>query len=160
MEKARAFYQAYDAAVDRVESIVRQENIACDFARVGKLKLAAKPEHYDKLARACDVLRREVDPQVEMVPAASIRSEVGSASFHGGLLPHRRNYVTSRNIGNYFRISADNRLVFGGRARFAMSNPRSDQKSGRILRAAMEDFFPALREVRIDAWYRFQDWLH
>jgi len=57
MDKARAFYQAYDAAVDKVESIVRQEHIACDFARVGKLKLAA-----------------------------SIRSEVGSASFHGGLL--------------------------------------------------------------------------
>jgi glycine/D-amino acid oxidase-like deaminating enzyme len=249
VERARAFYQAYDAAVDTVEKIVRQENIACDFARVGKLKLAAKPEHYDKLARACDLLRREVDSYVEMVPAARIRSEVGSASFHGGLLqktsaqmhvgkfgvglaqaaacagariyenapvtkldrrsdgsfriscgrgaidakqvllatgnsrtgpffhfrrrmisvgsfiiatealdsalldrltPHRRNYVTSKNIGNYFRISPDNRLIFGGRARFAMSNPRSDQKSGVILRAAMEEIFPELRGVRID----------
>lgn len=249
LDKARAFYQAYDAAVDTVERLVRQENIACDFVRAGKLKLAAKPEHYDKLARACDILRREVDPHVEMVGPAHIREEVGSASFFGGLLqktsaqmhmgkfgvglaqaaaragahiyehapvtkldrrpdgtfrvtsergtidagqvllatgnsrtgpffhfrrrmisvgsfiiatepldkalldrmlPQRRNYVTSKNIGNYFRVSPDNRLIFGGRARFAMSNPRSDQKSGRILRAAMEELFPELRGVGID----------
>lgn len=249
VDKARAFYKAYDAAVDTVEGLVNQENIACDFARVGKLKLAAKPEHYDKLARACDLLRLEVDPNVEMVPTASIRSEVGSASFHGGMLqktsaqmhvgkfgvglahaaaragahiyeqapvtklgrradgrfsvtcgrgtidagqvllatgnsrtgpffhfrrrmvsvgsfiiatepldnalvdrltPQRRNYVTSKNVGNYFRLSPDNRLIFGGRARFAMSSPKSDQKSGVILRAAMEDIFPELRGVGID----------
>ena len=66
------------------------------------------------------------------------------------LLPHRRTYVTSKNFVNYFRLTPDNRLVFGGRARFAMSNPRSDQKSGRILRATMEELFPELRGVRID----------
>ena len=249
VDKARAFYQAYSAAVDTVERLVRDEDIDCDFARVGRLKLAAKPEHYDKLARACDLLRREVDPHVAMVPRAHIHAEVGSDSFYGGLLqktgaqmhmgrfgvglaqaaaragaqihehaavtkierrpggsfrvetargtvearqvllatgnsrtgpffhfrrrmisvgsfiiatepldkglldrmlPHRRNYVTSRNIGNYFRISPDDRLIFGGRARFAMSNPRSDAKSGRVLRAAMEDMFPELRGVGID----------
>jgi glycine/D-amino acid oxidase-like deaminating enzyme len=249
VDKARAFYQAYSAAVDTVERLVRDEDIACNFSRVGKLKLAAKPEHYDKLARACDLLRREVDPHVAMVPRAHIHAEVGSDSFYGGMLqktsaqmhmgrfgvglahaaaragariheqsavtnierrpgggfrvtsargtvearqvllatgnsrtgpffhfrrrmisvgsfiiatepldrglldrmlPHRRNYVTSRAIGNYFRISPDNRLVFGGRARFAMSNPRSDAKSGRVLRAALEDMFPELRGVGID----------
>ena len=66
------------------------------------------------------------------------------------LLPQRRNYVTSKNIGNYFRISPDNRLLFGGRARFAMSNPASDQKSGAILRASLEEMFPELRGVGID----------
>ena len=249
VDKARAFYQAYSAAVDTVERLVSDEDIDCNFARVGRLKLAAKPEHYDKLARACDLLRREVDPHVAMVPRAHIHAEVGSDSFYGGLLqktgaqmhmgrfgvglaqagaragaqihehaavtkierrpggsfrvetargtvearqvllatgnsrtgpffhfrrrmisvgsfiiatepldkglldrmlPHRRNYVTSRNIGNYFRISPDDRLIFGGRARFAMSNPRSDAKSGRVLRAAMEDMFPELRGVGID----------
>ncbi|MRV71704.1 FAD-dependent oxidoreductase [Duganella sp. FT92W] len=249
VDQARAFYQAYDAAVDTVASIVRQEEIACDFARVGKLKLAAKPEHYGKLERACELLRREVDPHVEMVPAERIGTEVGSGQFYGGLLqttsaqmhmgkfgvglahaaaragaqvyeqapvtklerrsdggfrvtcgrgavdagqvllatgnsrtgpffhfrrrmlsvgsfiiateqldtallnklvPQRRNYVTSKNIGNYFRVSPDNRLLFGGRARFAMSNPRSDQKSGDILRATMEDLFPELSGVDID----------
>ncbi len=249
VDQARAFYQAYDAAVDTVASIVQQEGIACDYARVGKLKLAAKPEHYGKLERACELLRREVDPHVEMVTAEQIGTEVGSGQFYGGLLqttsaqmhmgkfgvglaaaaaragaqvyehapvtrlerraeggfrvtcgrgaidagqvllatgnsrtgpffhfrrrmlsvgsfiiatepldatllnrllPQRRNYVTSKNIGNYFRVSPDNRLLFGGRARFAMSNPRSDQKSGEILRATMEEMFPELRGVGVD----------
>ena len=249
IEKARAFYRAYDAAVDTVEAVIAQENIACDFVRAGKLKLAAKPEHYDKLARACGLLRRQVDPHVEMVSQADIRSEVSSGRFFGGLLqktsaqmhmgkfgiglahaaasygariyehapvtqlvrlgdgafhvtcsrgvidagqvllatgnsltgpfgyfrrrmisvgsfiigtepldealvrrlmPHRRTYATTKNIGNYFRITPDNRLLFGGRARFAMSNPRSDEKSGHILRETMEATFPELRGVGID----------
>jgi glycine/D-amino acid oxidase-like deaminating enzyme len=53
-------------------------------------------------------------------------------------------------VGNYFRTTADNRLVFGGRARFAMSNPRSDQKSGQILRATLGTVFPELADARID----------
>ncbi|AQH05432.1 FAD-dependent oxidoreductase (plasmid) [Burkholderia sp. KK1] len=249
IEKARAFYRAYDAAVDTVEAVVAQENIACDFVRAGKLKLAAKPEHYDKLARACDLLRREVDPHVEMVPQSAVGSEVCSERFFGGMLqktsaqmhmgkfgvglahaaalygariyerapvtqlerrpggtfrvtssrgaidagqvllatgnsrigpfgyfrrrmisvgsfiiatepldealvdrlmPHRRTYATTKNIGNYFRLTPDNRLLFGGRARFAMSNPRSDEKSGHILRETLEATFPDLRGVGLD----------
>ncbi|MFP3615845.1 FAD-dependent oxidoreductase, partial [Paraburkholderia sp. SIMBA_050] len=30
------------------------------------------------------------------------------------LFVHRRAYVTSRQIGNYFRVTPDNRLLFGG----------------------------------------------
>jgi glycine/D-amino acid oxidase-like deaminating enzyme len=66
------------------------------------------------------------------------------------LMPTRRNYNTSRIIGNYFRVTPDNRLLFGGRARFAISSPRSDQKSGVILRKVMSGIFPELADVRID----------
>src|SRR3984893_19392296 len=66
------------------------------------------------------------------------------------LLPMRRCYVTSKNIGNYFRVTPDDRLLFGGRARFAMSNPRSDEKSGHLLRATLAQVFPELRGVSID----------
>jgi glycine/D-amino acid oxidase-like deaminating enzyme len=66
------------------------------------------------------------------------------------LFPTRRNYVTSRIVGNYFRLTADNRLIFGGRARFALSNPASDAKSGVVLEAAMARMFPALAGTRID----------
>jgi glycine/D-amino acid oxidase-like deaminating enzyme len=51
----------------------------------------------------------------------------------GTVLPNRRTASTSMNIGNYFRLAPDKRLIFGGRARFAMSSPRSDAKSGQIL---------------------------
>jgi hypothetical protein len=46
-EAANALYKAFDAGVDMVEWLVEEERIDCGFARVGKLKLAAKPEHYD-----------------------------------------------------------------------------------------------------------------
>ena len=44
-ERANMIYRAFDAGVDKVEAIVMEEGIDCDFKRVGKLKLAAKPEH-------------------------------------------------------------------------------------------------------------------
>ena len=55
------------------------------------------------------------------------------------------------NIGNYFRMSPDNRLIFGGRARFAAtSDQRSDSKSGDILHASLVQIFPQLAKVEID----------
>jgi glycine/D-amino acid oxidase-like deaminating enzyme len=249
IEPARAFYLAHNAAVDTVERIAREHSIDCDFNRNGRIKLAAKPAHYEQLARSCEVLQRQVDPDVHMVTAAELGREIGSTAFHGGLvqrtsaqlhvgrfgvglaeaaarhgarihentavmqlrridgdahelvtargtlhaervlvatgstsagpfgwfqrrlapvgsfivvteplekpllehlLPTRRNYVTSRHIGNYFRATTDNRLLFGGRAQFAMSNPDSDRQSGRILRATLAGIFPPLANVGID----------
>jgi glycine/D-amino acid oxidase-like deaminating enzyme len=247
-EQARAYYRAYESAVQSVVTLVEQERIACDFRRGGKLKLAAKPQHYEGLARTCELIRREVDADVELLSAAQARTEVDSAEFHGGLLqrngvqmhigrfgvglaeaaarhgaliyqqttvqgwkadtsgyrvdtsrgslqagqvllatgacqhgglgwyrrrivpvgsfivatevlpdalldrllPERRSYVTSRMIGNYFRVTPDNRLLFGGRARFAMSGGNSDAKSGKVLQAAMTRMFPQLADVRTD----------
>jgi glycine/D-amino acid oxidase-like deaminating enzyme len=56
----------------------------------------------------------------------------------------------TRNVGTYFRIAPDDRLLFGGRARFALSSPLSDAKSGRILEQEMHGVFPQLRGLRID----------
>ena len=86
LEQARAFYRAYESAVRTVESVVTQHKIDCDFMRCGKLKLAAKQKHFDKLARTYDVLYREVDQDIELIEPARVRSEVGSDGFYGGLL--------------------------------------------------------------------------
>lgn len=66
-------------------------------------------------------------------------------------VPGNRTYVNTRNIGNYFRLSPDNRLIFGGRARFSgRSDQQSDARSGAILRAALASVFPSLADVQID----------
>ncbi|WP_420103526.1 NAD(P)/FAD-dependent oxidoreductase [Bosea sp. (in: a-proteobacteria)] len=66
-------------------------------------------------------------------------------------MPGNRTAVTSLNIGNYFRLAPDNRLIFGGRARFsATSDQTSDAKSGAILRASLAAIFPQLAHVDID----------
>lgn len=66
-------------------------------------------------------------------------------------MPGNRTCVTSMNIGNYFRLSPDGRLIFGGRARFsATSDQRSDTLSGRILQATLARIFPHLAGIGID----------
>ena len=65
---------------------MHEQQIACDFRRCGKIKLAAKPEHYEKLARSFELLHRETDPETELVPASRLREEVGSDRFYGGLV--------------------------------------------------------------------------
>lgn len=249
LERAQSYYRAFGDAVSTVERLVKSEHIDCDFNRFGKLKLAAKPAHYEQLVRTHDVLRANVDTEVRLITRERIRDEIDSDSFYGGLvqetsaqmhvgkfgvglaeaaarsgarifenagvtrlerlpqggyritcakgtleanqvlvatgattrgplgwfrrrivpvgsfivatepldaaqlkrlLPTRRSYVTTKNIGNYFLATGDNRLLFGGRARFAMSNPRSDEKSGHILRHTLSEFFPELSRVRID----------
>lgn len=67
------------------------------------------------------------------------------------VMPGNRTCVTSLNIGHYFRLSPDNRLIFGGRARFsAISDQRSDAKSGAILKASLATTFPQLADVAVD----------
>lgn len=66
------------------------------------------------------------------------------------VLPKDRTYVTSLNLVNYFRSTVDRRLVFGGRAKFAMSNPTNDPASGEILRDGLYKMFPQLRNTPID----------
>ncbi|MFO1425692.1 MAG: FAD-binding oxidoreductase [Steroidobacteraceae bacterium] len=87
-----------------------------------------------------------------MAPVGSfiIVTEPLGAAVLDRLLPQGRSYVTSRVIGNYFRRTPDQRLLFGGRARFAVSSPRADAHCGEILRATMARTFPELAGARID----------
>jgi glycine/D-amino acid oxidase-like deaminating enzyme len=55
------------------------------------------------------------------------------------------------NVGNYFRLAPDDRLIFGGRARFsATSDQRSDAKSGAVLANSLAQIFPQLTGIGID----------
>ena len=66
------------------------------------------------------------------------------------ILPNRRQASDSKMLTYYFRITPDNRLLFGGRARFALSSPDSDVKSGKILRKEMIELFPYLSNAKVD----------
>jgi glycine/D-amino acid oxidase-like deaminating enzyme len=90
-------------------------------------------------------LRRRTVPMGSFVIATEPLTEEQVAAS----LPGRRNCVTSAHVGNYFRLTADNRVVFGGRARFALSNPASDAKAGDVLRRGLRAIFPVLAQVPI-----------
>ena len=87
-----------------------------------------------------------------IVPVGSfiIVTEPLAPELAASLLPHARTYTTTANLHNYFRLTPDQRLVFGGRARFAMSNPIQDSRSGEVLRTGMIAMFPQLSRTRID----------
>jgi glycine/D-amino acid oxidase-like deaminating enzyme len=248
-ESAAAYHRAYDDAIDTVEKLVGEEGIDCDFARAGKLTLAAKPAHFDGLRKTHAVLAERLGHETQLVSRSQLHSEIGSDFYHGALvdprgaglhvgkfvkglaesaarlgvaihekapvdqvrrldgtrhelvtprgmvradrvlvatsgytgrpfrwqqvriapvgsfivvteplgkqvcddlMPTRRMASDTKNLLYYFRITPDQRLLFGGRARFAMSNPQSDEKSGRILREAMATVFPQLANARVD----------
>ena len=87
-----------------------------------------------------------------VIPIGSfiIATEPLAAPQLDSIMPTRRTATTTLNVGNYFRISPDNRLIWGGRARFALSSPSSDAKSGRVLQAGLHRTFPQLGRPRID----------
>jgi glycine/D-amino acid oxidase-like deaminating enzyme len=246
---ASTLYLTYYDAIDSIEKLVGEEGIDCDFARTGKMNLAAKPAHLDGLRKTHDVLAERLGFETQMVSKSELGSEIGSDYYHGAmidprgaglhvgkftrglaesaarmgaqihekapvqevrrlggtkhevvtprgsvradqvlvatsgytgrpfrwlqvriapvgsfiivteplgkevcdqLMPTRRMASDSKNLLYYFRITPDHRLLFGGRARFAMSNPQSDGKSGRMLQKAMVSVFPQLADARVD----------
>jgi glycine/D-amino acid oxidase-like deaminating enzyme len=91
-------------------------------------------------------LRRRIVP----IGSFIVTTEPLGAERAHALLAARRTYVTVANIHHYFRLTPDHRLVFGGRARFAVSSPQQDAASGEILRAGLAETFPQLGQVRLD----------
>jgi glycine/D-amino acid oxidase-like deaminating enzyme len=91
--------------------------------------------------------RRRIIPVGSFIIATRPLTDAEVAS----VMPGNRTCVTSMNIGNYFRLSPDKRLIFGGRARFsATSDQRSDAKSAVILKQSLARIFPQLAGVEID----------
>jgi glycine/D-amino acid oxidase-like deaminating enzyme len=122
-QRAATLYQAFNAAVDKVESIVTEEGIDCHFQRVGKLKVAAKPEHYDKIARSQAMLANSVDPDTRMLPRDQMRGEIGSDRYFGGMLYPRS---ASLHMGDYGQGLAEAAARHG--ARIYQNNPMTGLK--------------------------------
>jgi glycine/D-amino acid oxidase-like deaminating enzyme len=66
------------------------------------------------------------------------------------LLPKRRMVFDSRRFLHYFRLTADNRLLFGGRAEFSGPTLESAGRASAILHHAMVSTFPELAGTPID----------
>lgn len=85
-----------------------------------------------------------------MVGSFIIVTEPLGADGARDLIPRDRMVVDTKHVSHYFRLTPDHRLLFGGRARFALSNPDSDRKSAKILHRDMLKVFPQLAGTRID----------
>ena len=251
-ERAQRMYAASLASIDCVEQIVREEAIACDFARSGHLEVACKQAHFDGFARQAEVVRREFNHQLRVVSRTDLRPEIGSDIYHGGLVdetsaglnparyvaglgqaamragacvydktrvetmeratrqgtsgwklttsrgttwardvfvgtsgytgmatpalrkkiipigsyiiatevlpvalasevsPRNRMIFDSKNYLYYYRLTPDNRMLFGGRAAFFPESADTIRKSAEILRRGMIEVYPQLRDIKVE----------
>jgi len=85
-EATARMYAASLESIDFVEKLVREENIACDFARCGHLEVACKPKHFDDFRRSAEETARHFNHQQRLIPKDQLQSEIGSAIYHGGLV--------------------------------------------------------------------------
>ncbi len=85
-ERTRHMYAASLASMDCVEQLVREENIECNFSRCGHLEVACKQKHFDDYARQAEVIAREFNHQLRIVPRSQLQSEIGSAIYYGGMV--------------------------------------------------------------------------
>ena len=85
-EATARMYAASLESINCVETLVREENISCDFARCGHLEVACKPRHFDDFRRSAEATAREFGHQQRLVPKEQLQSEIGSAIYHGGLV--------------------------------------------------------------------------
>jgi len=85
-ERTRKMYAASLASIDCVEQIVREEKIECDFSRCGHLEVACKQAHFDGYARQAEVVAREFNHELTIVPRDELRSEIGSDIYYGGMV--------------------------------------------------------------------------
>jgi len=85
-ERTQRMYAASLATIDCVEKLVSEENIDCDFVRSGHLEVACKQKHFDDYARQAEVIAREFNHQLRVVPRAELQSEIGSSIYYGGMV--------------------------------------------------------------------------
>ena len=248
-------HRMYAASLDSiacVERLVKEESIACDFARTGHLEVACKQMHFDDYARQVEVIAREFNHQLRIVPRHELRSEIGSDIYFGGMVdeisvglnparyvaglgaaalragvricertrlqniqreshngvpgfrlnssrgaiwtrdvlvgtsgytggatpalrnkiipigsfiittevlpdalarelsPRNRQIYDSKNYLYYYRLTPDNRLLFGGRAAFFPETDQTIRKSADLLRRGMIEVYPQLRDTKVE----------
>jgi len=96
--------------------------------------------------RAAPALQRRLIP----IGSYIITTAPLAAGVAARLLPKRRMVFDSRYFLHYFRLTADNRLLFGGRAEFSGPTLESAKRAESILHRAMSSIFPELAATPID----------
>jgi glycine/D-amino acid oxidase-like deaminating enzyme len=251
-ELTRRMYAASLETIDTVDRIVKEESIDCDFARKGHLEVACKPAHFADYAHQVEVIAREFNHQLRVVPRDQLSGEIGSEIYYGGMVdeisaglnparyvaglgaaamragaqiyertrlqniqresrggapgfklnssqgaiwarnvlvgtsgytgaatpalrkkiipigsfiittevlpeslarelsPRNRQIYDSKNYLYYYRLTPDNRMLFGGRAAFFPETDQTIRKSAEILQRGMIDVYPQLRDTKVE----------
>jgi glycine/D-amino acid oxidase-like deaminating enzyme len=255
LDLTRRMYATSLESIDLVEQLVREENIDCSFSRCGHLEVACKQSHFDAYARSVEVIAREFNHQLRIIPQNQLGGEIGSGIYFGGIVdetsagvnpaqyvsglasaalragacvyedarvqniqrssqngsagfsvltsrgsvfaqnllvatsgytsaatpalqkkiiligsfiiateplapdlarelsPRNRMIFDSKHYLHYYRLTPDNRMLFGGRAAFFPETKNTIHRSAEILRRDLIEVYPQLRDTKIEhAW--------
>lgn len=85
-DRARAIRREGETALDWIGDFVREEALQCDFMRSGRYHAAHTPTHYEEIANNAEILKRTEGVEAFAVPRAEQRRELGSDTYHGGVV--------------------------------------------------------------------------
>ncbi len=90
--------------------------------------------------------------QKKIIPIGSfiITTEILPEKLAHELSPRNRMIYDSKNYLYYYRLTPDNRMLFGGRAAFFPETGQTVRRSADILRRGMIDVYPQLADAKID----------
>jgi glycine/D-amino acid oxidase-like deaminating enzyme len=90
--------------------------------------------------------------QKRIIPIGSyiIATEPLGPEVAANVSPRNRMIFDSKNFLYYFRLTPDNRMLFGGRAAFTPETPVSTRRSAEILRRGMLEIYPQLNQVKTE----------
>ena len=107
-EKGQEFWKESIAAIDLIENIVTEENIDCDWSRVGHVALANKQSQYDGLEDYANWIYKEFGHKKKIITREELYTEIGTDIYFGGLAdetsggihPAKYVYGLARAVGN------------------------------------------------------------
>jgi glycine/D-amino acid oxidase-like deaminating enzyme len=95
---------------------------------------------------ATPVLRKKVIP----IGSYIIASEQLSPDLARELSPRNRMIYDSKHFLYYYRLTPDNRMLFGGRAAFFPESENTVRESTELLRQGMIRVYPQLRDTKVE----------
>ncbi len=97
-------------------------------------------------SEATPALRKKIIP----IGSYIIATEVLPASLAQELSPRNRMIYDSKHFLYYYRLTPDNRMLFGGRAAFFPETENTVRQSAEILRRGMIGVYPQLRDTKVE----------
>ena len=95
---------------------------------------------------ATPALRKKIIP----IGSYIIATEVLSDDLARELSPRNRMIYDSKHFLYYYRLTPDNRMLFGGRAAFFPETESTVRQSAEILRRGMIGVYPQLRDTKVE----------
>ena len=95
---------------------------------------------------ATPALRKKIIP----IGSYIVATEVLPADLASELSPRNRMIYDSKHFLYYYRLTPDNRMLFGGRAAFFPATENTVRQSAEILRRGMVSVYPQLHDTKVE----------